>query len=63
MRILVVEDEPRVASFIAAGLEGAGYATEVVRTGAEAVERILDTTIENIQHFAAGTPTNLVSVK
>jgi len=41
MRILVVEDEPRVASFIAQGLEGAGYATEVVRTGGEAVERIL----------------------
>lgn len=41
MRILVVEDEPRVASFIARGLEGAGYATEVVRTGSQAVERIL----------------------
>ena len=41
MRILVVEDEPRVASFISGGLEGAGYATEVVRTGSEAVERIL----------------------
>lgn len=41
MRILVVEDEPRVASFIARGLEGAGYATEVVSTGSQAVERIL----------------------
>lgn len=41
MRILVVEDEPRVASFIARGLEDAGYATEVVRTGGQAVERIL----------------------
>ncbi len=27
----------------------------------EAVERILDTTIENIQHFAEGSPTNTVS--
>lgn len=27
----------------------------------EAVERILDTTIENIQHFAEGAPTNTVS--
>ncbi|MEK7144432.1 MAG: NAD(P)-dependent oxidoreductase [Patescibacteria group bacterium] len=29
----------------------------------EAVERILNTTIENIQHFAAGAPTNIVSEK
>ena len=28
----------------------------------EAVERILDTTIENIQHFEAGTPTNSIVV-
>jgi DNA-binding response OmpR family regulator len=41
LRILVVEDEPRVASFIARGLEGSGYTTEVIRTGAEAVERVL----------------------
>lgn len=27
----------------------------------EAVERILDTTIENIQHFETGSPTNIVS--
>lgn len=27
----------------------------------EAIERILDTTIENIQHFASGSPTNIVS--
>lgn len=27
----------------------------------EAVERILDTTIENIQHFASGSPTNVVT--
>lgn len=41
MRILVVEDEQRVASFIAKGLEGAGYRTEVVYRGAEAVDRAL----------------------
>jgi D-lactate dehydrogenase len=28
---------------------------------AEAIERILDTTIENIQHFETGAPTNVVS--
>ncbi len=29
----------------------------------EAVERILDTTIENIKRFAAGSPTNVVGDK
>jgi DNA-binding response OmpR family regulator len=40
MRILIVEDEARVASFIAKGLEGAGYQTEVTSRGREAVERV-----------------------
>ena len=40
MRLLLVEDETRVASFIAKGLEGAGYITDVVGTGAEALERL-----------------------
>lgn len=42
MRVLVVEDESRVASFIAKGLSGAGFVTEVVGTGAEAVRRTLE---------------------
>lgn len=42
MRVLVVEDEARVASFIAKGLEGAGFSVEVVGTGWEAVERTLE---------------------
>lgn len=42
MRVLVVEDEARVASFIAKGLDGAGFSTEVVGTGSEAVRRTLD---------------------
>jgi DNA-binding response OmpR family regulator len=37
MRVLVVEDEERVASFIAKGLEGAGYVTEVASSGAAAL--------------------------
>jgi DNA-binding response OmpR family regulator len=41
VRILVVEDEPRVASFIAQGLRESGYAPEVVGTGGLAVERVL----------------------
>src|SRR5439155_23235265 len=37
MRILVVEDERKVASFIRQGLEEEGHAVEVARDGAEAV--------------------------
>jgi two-component system copper resistance phosphate regulon response regulator CusR len=37
MRLLLVEDEDRVASFIAKGLEGAGYVTEVAATGEAAL--------------------------
>jgi DNA-binding response OmpR family regulator len=40
MRVLIVEDEERVASFIAKGLEGAGYVTEVAPTGLAALECI-----------------------
>lgn len=40
MRLLLVEDETRVASFIAQGLEGAGYVTDVVGRGGEALDRL-----------------------
>ena len=40
MRLLLVEDEARVASFIAQGLDSAGYLTEVVGTGTEALSRV-----------------------
>jgi DNA-binding response OmpR family regulator len=40
MRVLVVEDEARVASFIAKGLEGAGFVTEVASTGLGALESV-----------------------
>ncbi len=40
MRLLLIEDEARVASFIAKGLEGAGYATDVVGRGTEALDRL-----------------------
>ncbi len=40
MRLLLVEDEARVASFIAKGLEGAGYVTDVVSTGKAALEHL-----------------------
>lgn len=37
-QILVVEDEPRIASFIAKGLRAAGYASHVEASGVAAVE-------------------------
>ncbi len=40
MRVLVVEDEARVASFIAKGLEGAGFVTMVAPTGRAALESV-----------------------
>jgi two-component system copper resistance phosphate regulon response regulator CusR len=43
MRILVVEDERRIADFISRGLQGAGYAVDVAGTGANAVELVHQT--------------------
>jgi DNA-binding response OmpR family regulator len=37
-RILIAEDEERIASFIDKGLKASGYATEIVRDGAKALE-------------------------
>src|SRR6185503_6830453 len=43
MRILVVEDEKRIADFLCRGLEGAGYAVDAAANGASAIERIHST--------------------
>jgi len=40
MRILVVEDEKRIADFLCRGLEGAGYAVDAAATGGEAGEQL-----------------------
>ena len=40
MRILVVEDEKRIADFLCRGLEGAGYAVDAAPNGAAAIENI-----------------------
>lgn len=40
-RILIVEDEPRIAAFVSRGLEAAGYETTVIDDGAEALEAAL----------------------
>ena len=38
MRILVVEDEKRIADFLSRGLQGAGYAVDTAGTGAQALD-------------------------
>src|ERR1039458_5493485 len=43
MRILVVEDEKRIADFLCRGLEGAGYAVDAATTGTDALENIHST--------------------
>ena len=40
MRILVVEDEKRIADFLSRGLQGAGYAIDTAPNGATALELI-----------------------
>ena len=40
MRILVVEDDKRIADFLSRGLESAGYAVDVAPTGAAALDLI-----------------------
>ena len=40
MRILVVEDEKRIADFLSRGLESAGYAVDVANTGSAAVDMV-----------------------
>jgi DNA-binding response OmpR family regulator len=43
MRILVVEDEKRIADFLSRGLESGGYAVDVAGDGAHAVEMVHST--------------------
>src|SRR5947209_19912615 len=38
MRILVVEDEKKIADFLSRGLQGAGYAVDVAEDGAAAIQ-------------------------
>ena len=40
MRLLVIEDEKRIADFLSRGLEGAGYAVDVANTGSVALDLI-----------------------
>src|ERR1700735_1067173 len=43
MRILVVEDEKRIADFLCRGLQGAGYAVDPASTGGIALDHIHST--------------------
>jgi heavy metal response regulator len=43
MRILVVEDEKRIADFLSRGLQGAGYAVDVAQDGGTALQFTHDT--------------------
>src|SRR3954454_11910751 len=43
MRVLVVEDEKRIADFLSRGLQSAGYAVDVVHSGGDAIERVHST--------------------
>ncbi|MEO7144134.1 MAG: response regulator [Bryobacteraceae bacterium] len=40
MRILVVEDEKRIADFLSRGLESGGYAVDIAGNGATAFELV-----------------------
>src|SRR6266540_3881911 len=39
MRILVIEDEPRILGFLARGLEAEGFSVDAARNGAEGLKR------------------------
>lgn len=55
-RILIVEDEPRIAAFVARGLESAGYTTVIVDDGAEALDRAMRPDIDLVL-LDVGLPT------
>src|SRR5436309_2690538 len=43
MRVLVVEDEKRIADFLSRGLQSAGYAVDVADRGRDAIDRVHST--------------------
>ncbi|MEU1970092.1 response regulator transcription factor [Microbacterium sp. NPDC019599] len=55
-RILIIEDEPRIAAFVSRGLEAAGYVTAVAEDGAEGLERALRPDIDLVL-LDVGLPT------
>jgi two-component system copper resistance phosphate regulon response regulator CusR len=55
-KILLVEDEPRIAAFVSRGLESAGYTTVIVDDGAEGLERAVAADIDLVL-LDVGLPT------
>ena len=55
MRILVVEDEKRIADFLSRGLESAGYAVDVANDGAKAID-LVHTTDYDLAILDLGLP-------
>lgn len=47
-KILIVEDEPQIAAFVSRGLQHAGFSTEVIDDGSDALERALQGGIDLI---------------
>lgn len=43
MRVLVVEDEKRIADFLSRGLQSAGYTVDVANTGSQAIDLVHST--------------------
>src|SRR5271170_5961129 len=55
MRVLVIEDEKRIADFLSRGLESAGYAVDVANTGTSAVD-LVHTTEYDLAVLDLGLP-------
>lgn len=55
-RILIVEDEPGIASFVARGLQNDGYETRTVEDGAEGLDAALSGTVDLVL-LDVGLPT------
>jgi len=55
-KILIIEDEPRIAAFVSRGLESAGYTTVIIDDGALGLERALADDIDLVL-LDVGLPT------
>ena len=47
-RVLVIEDEQRIADFVSKGLQGAGYTVEIASTGRQGIDRVHDSDFDLI---------------